>query len=65
MSKELIALNDPREDVTETLKAVLTLTLPHIPDAEKKAHAITCARAISRGFLELHIQATPSTREAD
>jgi hypothetical protein len=65
MSKELIELKDPREEVLNTLQAVLTATLPNVPDDDKKAHAIACARAISRGFLELHIQATPSTRAQD
>lgn len=65
MNKELIELKDPNEYVTETLKAVLTLTMPNVCDEDKKAHAIACARAISRGFLDLHIQATPSTRATD
>lgn len=65
MSKELIELKEPREEVVATLQAVLIATLPGIPDQDKKAHVIACARAISRGFLELHIQATPSTRDQD
>lgn len=65
MSKEVIQLEIPSDFVLETLKEVLTQTLPRLDDADMKTHAIECARAISRGYLEACIQATPSTRAAE